>query len=92
MSREKRAKYVEMFKNATTYDEQADIAKNEFLDKFSKEEMFELMWAYRSSVKFLIGHWIYPDDPKEGFRLLKHAEEGAVLAANARIKNKKGLN
>jgi len=92
MSKEKQKKYLEMFKDAKTYDEQADLVKKEFLDRFSKEELFELMWAYRSSVKFFIGHWIYPNNPQMGYKLLRHAEEGAVLAAHARAKDKKELS
>lgn len=82
---DKQDKYLEEFSKRKNYDEQADYAKAEFKNKFNKNELFELMWSYRTVIKYLTNEIIHPDDREKAAELLKACEEVAVLAARERF-------
>jgi hypothetical protein len=77
-------KYTETFSKVRDYDEQADFVKKEFMPKFTKSDMFELMWSYRTVIKYLCYEIIHKDEKELANKLLKACEEVAVLSARER--------
>ena len=82
MSKEK---YTKLFSNIKDYDEQADLMKKEFMQKFNKEELFELLWSYRTVLKYLTYEVIHPGKKEAASHLLKTAEEVAILSTTERL-------
>jgi len=84
MGKEKQEKYKKLFEDAKSFDEIANKVKEEFLTKFSKDELFELMWSYRTVLKYFAYEIVHPGDKGKACKLLQTSEKVAVLAARER--------